>query len=36
MGLFFWAASYTSSKIHWRGRIFQLLPGGRMRAVNGS
>jgi len=34
MGLFFWAASYTSSKIHWRGRKFQLLPGGRMRAVN--
>jgi len=34
MGIFFWAASYTSSKIHWRGRKFQLLPGGRMRAVN--
>jgi ceramide glucosyltransferase len=33
MGIFFWAASYTSSKIHWRGRKFQLLPGGRMRAV---
>jgi ceramide glucosyltransferase len=33
MGFFFWAASYTSSKIHWRGRKFQLLPGGRMRAV---
>jgi ceramide glucosyltransferase len=34
MGFFFWAASYTSSKIHWRGRRFQLLPGGRMRAVD--
>ena len=34
MGFFFWAASYTSSKIHWRGRKFQLLPGGRMRAVS--
>lgn len=34
MGFFFWAASYTSSKIHWRGRKFQLLAGGRMRAVN--
>ena len=34
MGFFFWAASYTSSKIHWRGRKFELLPGGRMRAVN--
>lgn len=34
MGFFFWAASYTSSRIHWRGRKFQLLPGGRMRSVN--
>lgn len=33
MGFFFWAASYTSSKIWWRGRKFQLLPGGKMRAV---
>ena len=33
MGFFFWAASYTSSRILWRGRIFQLLPGGKMRAV---
>lgn len=31
MGFFFWAASYTSSKIWWRGRKFQLLPGGKMR-----
>lgn len=33
MGFCFWAASYTSSKIHWRGRKFQLLPGGKMRAA---
>ncbi|HEV2215490.1 MAG TPA: glycosyltransferase, partial [Terracidiphilus sp.] len=33
MGFCFWAASYTSSRILWRGRIFQLLPGGRMRAA---
>lgn len=33
MGFFFWAASYGSSRIHWRGRIFQLLPGGKMRAA---
>ncbi len=33
MGFFFWAASYTSSRILWRGRVFQLLPGGRMRAA---
>lgn len=33
MGFFFWIASYTSSHILWRGRVYQLLPGGRMRAV---
>jgi ceramide glucosyltransferase len=33
MGFFFWAASYTSSRILWRGRVFRLLPGGKMRAA---
>jgi ceramide glucosyltransferase len=33
MGFLFWAASYTSSRILWRGRKFQLLPGGKMRAA---
>jgi ceramide glucosyltransferase len=33
MGFCFWAASYLSSRILWRGRIFELLPGGRMRAA---
>ena len=33
MGFCFWAASYGSSRILWRGRVFELLPGGRMRAV---
>ncbi len=33
MGFCFWAASYGSSEILWRGRVFQLLPGGRMRAA---
>jgi len=33
MGFCFWAASYTSSRILWRGRIFRLLPGGKMRAA---
>lgn len=33
MGFCFWAASYGSNKILWRGRVFQLLPGGRMRAA---
>ena len=33
MGFVFWAASYSSSTILWRGHIFQLLPGGKMRAA---
>lgn len=34
MGFFFWAASYFSSTIVWRGRLYDLLPGGRMRAAD--
>src|SRR6266567_3445347 len=33
MGFCFWAASYTSSRILWRGRMFQLFPGGQMRVA---
>lgn len=33
MGFCFWAASYGSSTILWRGRTLQLLPGGKMRAA---
>jgi ceramide glucosyltransferase len=33
MGFCFWAASYAGNRILWRGRIFELLPGGKMRAV---
>jgi ceramide glucosyltransferase len=33
MGFCFWAASYTSRRILWRKRVFELLPGGRMRAA---
>jgi ceramide glucosyltransferase len=33
MGFCFWAASYSSSRILWRGRVFELLPGGKMRAA---
>jgi ceramide glucosyltransferase len=33
MGFGFWAASYFGRKILWRGRVFELLPGGRMRAA---
>jgi ceramide glucosyltransferase len=31
MGFCFWAASYWGRKILWRGRVFELLPGGEMR-----
>lgn len=33
MGFGFWAASYFGRRILWRGRVFELLPGGRMRAA---
>jgi ceramide glucosyltransferase len=36
MGFCFWAASYSSSRILWRGRVFELLRGGRMREANPS
>jgi ceramide glucosyltransferase len=34
MGFGFWLASYAGSRILWRGRVYQLLPGGRMRAAD--
>jgi ceramide glucosyltransferase len=34
MGFGFWVAGYWGSKILWRGRVFELLPGGKMRASN--
>lgn len=33
MGFGFWAASYWGNRILWRGRIFELLPGGKMKAA---
>ena len=33
MGFCFWLAGYWGSRVLWRGRIFQLLPGGKMRAA---
>ena len=33
MGFAFWAASYVSNRILWRGEVYQLLPGGKMRAA---
>ena len=34
MGFGFWLAGYWGNKILWRGRVFELLPGGKMRASN--
>lgn len=34
MGFCFWAASYAGRHILWRGRVFELLPGGKMRAAS--
>ncbi len=31
MGFGFWAASYLGRQILWRGRVFELLPGGKMK-----
>jgi ceramide glucosyltransferase len=31
MGFGFWAASYWGRRILWRGRVFELLPEGKMR-----
>jgi ceramide glucosyltransferase len=33
LGFVFWAASYWSGKVLWRGRVYELLPGGKMRAA---
>ncbi len=33
MGFGFWLASYWGNRILWRGRVFELLPGGTMRAA---
>ena len=33
MGFGFWAASYLGRRILWRGRVYELLPGGKMRAA---
>lgn len=33
MGFGFWAASYLGRRILWRGNVYELLPGGKMRAA---
>jgi ceramide glucosyltransferase len=36
MGFFFWAASYGSNKILWRGQQYLLERGGHMRSLHGA
>jgi ceramide glucosyltransferase len=36
MGAFIWALSYASNRIQWRGEIYELVDGGRMRPAVGS
>ena len=33
MGFGLWVASYLSNRVLWRGKVYQLLPGGKMRAA---
>jgi ceramide glucosyltransferase len=33
MGFCFWAASYAGRRVLWRGHVYELLPGGKMRAA---
>ena len=35
MGIFFWALSYTSNRILWRGELYELMEAGRMRKWEG-
>ncbi len=35
MGFCFWAASYGTNTILWRGEVYELLPGGAMRSAAG-
>jgi ceramide glucosyltransferase len=34
MGFCFWVASYAGRRILWRNRVYELLPGGKMRAAS--
>jgi ceramide glucosyltransferase len=33
MGFCFWAASYVGRRVLWRGKVYELLRGGKMRAA---
>ena len=34
LGILFWALSYTSNRILWRGEMYELVEAGRMRKLN--
>lgn len=34
LGILFWALSYTSNRILWRGELYELVEAGRMRKLN--
>jgi ceramide glucosyltransferase len=36
IGAFIWALSYASNRIQWRGEIYELVDGGRMKPAVGS
>jgi ceramide glucosyltransferase len=36
IGPLIWALSYASNRIQWRGEIYELVEGGRMRRAAGS
>jgi ceramide glucosyltransferase len=36
LGFCYWVASYFSDKIVWRGEIYRLVKGGRMRSTSGN
>jgi ceramide glucosyltransferase len=36
IGPLIWALSYASNRIQWRGEIYELVDGGRMRRATGS
>jgi ceramide glucosyltransferase len=36
IGALTWMMSYASNRIQWRGEIYELIDGGRMRRASGS
>jgi ceramide glucosyltransferase len=36
IGPLIWALSYASNRIQWRGEVYELEDGGRMRSLSGN